>query len=336
MAMPYTLEGIGIDPNPDFSRLLKVLRHDGCPDRIPVYELFIDTEMIQLLLDKPVPDCVSTIEFYYRAGYDYVPVWPVIQMHTGDLTDARQPFPIRDRPGFEQYPWPILTDQNFSNFELVPNFLPDGMMMIGQIGGVFERVQMLCGYANLCYLLADDRILVHEIFNKVGALWAEIYQRMVQYDRIGAVVISDDLGFKTQTLISIHDIKEFLIPWYQRLVQMAHQAQKPCILHSCGNLSEIMPYLIKDVGIDAKHSFEDSILPVTEAKKIYGSQIALLGGYDLHKLCSDQEADIRKHTQMLMQVCGSKGGYAIGSGNSIAKYVPKEKYLTMLDESWKQ
>jgi len=37
--------------------------------------------------------------------------------------------------------------------------------------------------------------------------------------------------------------------------------------YSCGNLSAIMENLIESVSVDAKYSFEDSILPVTEAKK---------------------------------------------------------------------
>ena len=42
---------------------------------------------------------------------------------------------------------------------------------------------------------------------------------------------------------------------------MAHDAGKPFILHSCGNLEAVYPDLIDDVGIDAKHSNEDTIAP---------------------------------------------------------------------------
>ncbi len=52
--------------------------------------------------------------------------------------------------------------------------------------------------------------------------------------------------------------------------------------------------LIVDVGIDGKHSVEDAILPVTEAKGRYGDKIALLGGIDMDLLCRSDESKIRR------------------------------------------
>ncbi|MDD3926541.1 MAG: hypothetical protein PHT33_07770, partial [bacterium] len=90
-----------------------------------------------------------------------------------------------------------------------------------------------------------------------------------------------------------------------------------------------------EVKIDAKHSYEDSILSVTEAWKLYGDRIAILGGYDVDRLCRSTEEEIRAYTGMLITEVGAEGGYALGSGNSIASYIPVEKYLTMLDEGWR-
>ncbi len=39
-------------------------------------------------------------------------------------------------------------------------------------------------------------------------------------------------------------------------------------------------------------------------------------------------------TRALVEELGAGGGYAIGSGNTIAPYVPIENYLAMLDEAW--
>jgi len=162
-----------------------------------------------------------------------------------------------------------------------------------------------------------------------------MYSGMAQIEDVGALVISDDLGFKTQTMIDPDYLRKYVLPWHKRLAQIARDAGKPCLLHCCGNLSEIMEDIIGYVGIDAKHSFEDGILPVTEAKKLYGDRIALLGGFDMDKLCRGDEQFIRGHTRMLIEECGADGGYCLGSGNSIAAFVPVENYLTMLDEGWR-
>ena len=93
-----------------------------------------------------------------------------------------------------------------------------------------------------------------------------------------------------------------------------------------------MPALIDDVRIDGKHSFEDTILPVTEAKKKYGDRIALLGGIDVDFLCRADEKAIRKRVCETLEICLQGGGYCLGTGNSVANYIPLDNYLVMLDE----
>jgi uroporphyrinogen decarboxylase len=95
-----------------------------------------------------------------------------------------------------------------------------------------------------------------------------------------------------------------------------------------------MEDLISDVKIDAKHSYEDSILPVEEALKIYGDRIAILGGIDVDRLCRSTEQELEGYIARLLDQVGDKGGYALGSGNSIPDYVPTRNYLKMLEAGW--
>jgi len=125
-------------------------------------------------------------------------------------------------------------------------------------------------------------------------------------------------------------------PDFKQLRQALLRDGKPCILHSCGNLRAVMEDLIVDVGIDAKHSYEDVIMSVTEAKQLYGRRITILGGFDVDRLCRSAEPEIRDYVDFLVDRLGQDGGYALGSGNSIADYVPLEHYLTMLEQGWKR
>jgi uroporphyrinogen decarboxylase len=104
-------------------------------------------------------------------------------------------------------------------------------------------------------------------------------------------------------------------------------------LHSCGNLDTIYEDLISDVGINGKHSFEDAILPVEQFYARYGERIAVLGGIDVDILAAGTPQQVRKRARTLIAVCGARGRYAIGSGNSIPSYIPAENYLAMVDEA---
>ena len=159
-----------------------------------------------------------------------------------------------------------------------------------------------------------------------------MYRGLCDIEHVGALWLNDDLGFKTQTMISPADLRAFVFPWHKRLVEYAHAHGKPVILHACGNLKEVMDDLIDDVGIDAKHSFEDIIQPVTEAKRQYGARVALIGGIDVDVLARCTEEEVRRYTRRVIEECAPGGGWALGSGNSVANYIPVRNFLAMLDE----
>jgi len=49
-------------------------------------------------------------------------------------------------------------------------------------------------------------------------------------------------------------------------------------------------------------------------------------------LAAGTQEQVRSRVRSLMETCGSRGRFAIGSGNSITDYIPLENYLAMIDE----
>jgi uroporphyrinogen decarboxylase len=127
-------------------------------------------------------------------------------------------------------------------------------------------------------------------------------------------------------------MRELVLTGHARMASRTHQAGRLYFLHSCGELSDIREDLIEDVRIDAKHSFEDTIESVTDAKRNYGNRLTLFGGIDVDFLCRSTEREIRKRVRATLDVCMPGGGYCLGTGNTVANYVPIDNYLAMLDE----
>ena len=111
----------------------------------------------------------------------------------------------------------------------------------------------------------------------------EIYRAevevLLQFDRVKVIWGSDDLGFKTGTLISPKYLRELVLPGHKLLAKQAHDAGRPYIMHCCGNLSRILEDLIEDVKIDGKHSFEDTIEDVCVDKQQFGNRLSAFGWY---------------------------------------------------------
>jgi uroporphyrinogen decarboxylase len=130
-------------------------------------------------------------------------------------------------------------------------------------------------------------------------------------------------------------MRKYVLAGHKILAEMAHQAGRVYILHACGKLSDIIDDLADDVKIDGKHSFEDTIEDARDAKKTWGRKIAIIGGIDVDFLCRSNEGSIRRRVRETLDVCLPGGGYCLGSGNSVANYIPPDNYLAMVDEGWR-
>jgi uroporphyrinogen decarboxylase len=335
--------------NPDFSQFLKVLYRKEKPNHLPFYEHVASSGFIarrtETSFDKMGcndPDYWKIyVDFWLGMGYDCIPMevplnCPLSGGHFSSEThsiESESKVVIRNREDFEKYPWPdISTPIDFRHFETVSKLLPDGVSIVGGVsGGPYEWVSMMLGVMGISYLLADDPELVEDVFKMIGDLHHSTFRQLGTMDAVGALRQGDDLGFKSSTFLSPKLLRKMVFPIYRSFVEEAHANDKPFILHSCGNLAEVYDDLI-DCGIDAKHSFEETIMPVEDFKKQYGSRITPMGGLDVDMICRGTEEEIRAYTRSKIEQCFYDGFWALGTGNSLTDYMPVENYLIALDE----
>ena len=350
---------------PNFERMYKVLLLDGEPDRIPFYDLFADLEVMEAIVGEKIPArgkdisqhedilkryLMLNIKFHRKLGYDYV-VLGIPSPFPRDnviLSDDTAPLPrekrrwqdenrgvIETREDFERYPWPDLDriqEIYMLQYEFLKRNLPDGMMIISLTpGGVLENVMWLMGAIPFFRALYRDPSLVEDMFSKVGKVISYYCGLASEGGMIGALTMGDDMGYKNGPMISPEMLRKYVFPWQKRCVEKVHKHGKPFILHSCGNLKVVMDDIINYVGIDAKHSFEDTSYPVIEYKRLYGEKIAILGGVDMDKLSRMPNREFREYVRRIIRECAPGGGYALGCGNSVANYVDLKNYLSMLE-----
>jgi uroporphyrinogen decarboxylase len=235
-----------------------------------------------------------------------------------------------------RYPWDEIPDRFFAvygdYFKALGETMPAGMKAIGGVGnGVFEAVQDITGYINLCFISDDDPEMYALLFKKVGEVQLKIWERfMREYsDAFCVLRFGDDLGYKSNTMLSANDIREHIIPPYKNIINLVHSYGKPFLLHSCGNLFGVMDDLIA-AGIDAKHSNEDEIAPFYVWAERYGDRIGNFGGIDTDAVCRLSYKDMKEYILEVIAKTKGHGGFAFSTGNSIPAYVPYENYLSML------
>jgi uroporphyrinogen decarboxylase len=337
------------DYEPDYQNLVKSAQNIDV-ERTPLYEHIICPEIIEQALDRPMPGSLEGslaekkeyfaqyCRFFLEMGYDTVSFEECISTvmpGSGALGGGKKGF-ILNRADFEKYPWDEIPDIYFQkfgeNFQALREMLPPGMKAVGGVGnGVFECVQDVVGFMDLCYIAEDDPDLYASLFARSGQVNYMIWERfMREYGDIYCVLrFGDDLGFKSNTLLHPKDIRSHIIPQYKKVIDLVHSYHKPFLLHSCGSIFSVMDDLIA-AGIDAKHSNEDQIMPFPVWVEKYGSKIGNFGGIDTDMVCRLSHAEMKDYITDVYRKCKGRGGFAFGSGNSIPKYVPIEGYLSMV------
>jgi uroporphyrinogen decarboxylase len=350
-----------VKAQPDFEGFLRVVVKRqgqvagvGTPglQHVRLAEFGIDWGVMEAIQGPPTGDSREAVaswlaKFWREIGYDYVTQGVDLSFPHGELrapdtatlsrgerswvNEAKGP--ITNWEEFEKYPWPEVTPAAFEGLEAMGRNLPEGMKVAASIpGGPLENVTFLMGFETFSYALVDSPELVAAIAERLDETLCRVVEATSSMDWVGAQWINDDMGFKNSTLASPAALRKYVFPTQKRMAEIAHRNGKPVFLHSCGKLDDIMDELIDDVGIDAKHSFEDVIMPVWEAKRKWGDRIGRLGGVDMDVLARGSEEDVRAYTRRCIDECLAGGGWALGSGNTIANYVPVANFMAMVDE----
>lgn len=331
--------------NPDFNNLLEVLQRKE-PKRPTLFEFFLNERLFSRIVPEIPPDPADprvhirrSIRAFQRLGYDYTTVIvPGFSFSEGKVV-RRQEKSVSLNEGsvlhtwkdLEAFSWPDPSLARYDLLEEMGEELPKGMkLIVYSPDGVFENVVDLVGFENLCLMIADDPALVEAIFDKVGERLLRYFTLAARHASVGAVIGNDDWGFKTHTMLSPVDLRRFVFPWYKRINESVHAAGKPVILHSCGHFTRIIDDIIDDMKFDARHSYEDTILPVEEAYERYHERIAILGGIDVDFVCRASPEEVFARSRAMLERTAGRGGYALGTGNSVPEYVPDTGYFAMV------
>lgn len=329
---------------PDFDNVLSAVRRE-CSPRPTLFELQMNMPLYEAVNGRRFQgndmfsELAFTAEAFAGLEYDYAvakacamsfPTRGQSSLHTISLNDGGL---VSDWESFERYPWPDPDIYDYCHLKSIESRLPGAMrLMVVSPGGVLKNVTAIVGYEGLCYMLYEEPELVKALFDEVGKRLYRYYERALDYGSVGLLCINDDWGFNTQSFLSPDLMRRYVFPWHKRYVALAHAADRPMLLHSCGNLKQLMGDVVA-MGYDAKHSFEDSIQPVEDAYEQWHDHLCIVGGMDVDFICRESEEAIAGRVRAMMDRTAVRGGYLIGTGNSVPEYVPQRKYLAMVKEA---
>jgi uroporphyrinogen decarboxylase len=332
--------------SPNINSLLRTLEREKV-DYFPLAELGVHPKIKELFLAKKIEGLKDEVNFWYKAGYDYIKLQPRADFNPMKIgldnnvsyNDDGSIFRkwasesngvISNFDDFEKYTFPIASDFEYTNFEKVKPLLPEGMGVIGQYGDIFTMTWEMMGFESFSIALFENEELINSLNERLGNLVLSMFEYFAQSNVVDAIWYSDDIAYTNSLMVSPKVLDKYFFPWLKKIGDLAKHYNKPFIYHTDGILYDVMDRII-DCGVDAIHPIEPKAMNIADVKKRYGNKLCLIGNIDVDLLSRGTTDQIKKNVYKNVEEAGYNGGYCVGSGNSIPEYVKLENYKAILE-----
>lgn len=204
----------------------------------------------------------------------------------------------------------------------------------------FITYNAVVGYDKILRYVASVPLMKAVILNPdwvIDMYWTDAKFVMAMYDRMASAGLNFDgaflfcdLGYKNGLFFSPKRYEEQLHPVFKELCRFFHARNMPVILHSCGQVKELIPYFIEE-GIDCLQPLEAKAgMDVVELKEKYGNKIAFMGGIDVRLMALDDPKPLEKEIKRKIEGAKENGGYIYHSDHSVPKNVSFHNYQTVI------
>ena len=200
-------------------------------------------------------------------------------------------------------------------------------------GEIWERATFIRGMENILFDLVQNKKFVLNLLRKLTDYVLKTMEIIIERFDFEAFGISDDYGTQNSLLMSPESWRKFIRPCLAEIIGLAKKHKKYIMLHSCGNVYEIIGDLI-DIGLDILHPIQPEAMNIFKLKKEFGKDITFQGGLKTQTLLPfGTEDEIKKEVRILKERMGKGGGYILEPGITIQGDVPINNLIAMIQET---
>jgi uroporphyrinogen-III decarboxylase len=264
-------------------------------------------------------------------SYRWMPTDAPERAETGAI-DARAPLTEWDQLDAMLADFP---DSNYSGLFSNPP-APDGRYRIMHWWyTLFERHWSLRGMTNALMDYYTNPEEVHRLFRALTDFYLRIIERAKDELDADAIYTTDDLGTQTGPFFSPALFDEFYAPYYRELIERAHAKGMHYWLHTCGDVTRLMPKFI-ELGLDVIHPIQKHAMDETAVARQFGGQIAVWAGFDVQQTIPYGTAeDVRLEVRHLMDTFARPDGRLLfTAGNGITGDTPYASLEALFEEAY--
>jgi uroporphyrinogen decarboxylase len=296
------------------------------PDRVP-FNFWMDRRRMVELENKYGKDFRVT-----HFGADVIEVFPSISYPHAETVYISGTLWV-EKPLFED--WSGAANISFPDPNDASIYKP-----IKQYLNEFPDVAIVVDLPNVLTILGGMRtydtfyldLLEHPeelqaLFHKLSDVMEGVAENVCKMD-ITALYVMDDIACNKGLLISPKHWREFILPHWQKPIDVAHSYNKPVFFHSDGNVQEIWDEFAQ-LDIRMLNPLQPDLQDVGEFKKCYHKKMGIYGGLATDKIHLMTPEEIRIHVRELFEKAGYGGGL-IMSTHDIDYSITHEQLTTVI------
>jgi len=332
------------------------------PDRVPLFDFLFSTNLYEHVLGhKPETyNSEDAIALTNALGLDGVhiaagaadffeAISPTSDTVIGEWGTTQKIDTTVSWPTGGPFNHPVRNRSDWNNYE-VPDPYAKGRMepvktavelagghlaIIGSVSGPYSHGSWITGLDTMSLLFYDDPALAHEILDAISEWDIAVGRQMVEIG-VDVLLIAEDMGANQGPLMSMAHFKEFVLPYFAKIVSAFRQTGLPVIMHNDGRIWNFLDDLVA-TGISAYHPMERSAgMDLGIVKRQYGHQICPIGNVDNKEILREGiVSEVEQQVIACLRQAAPGGGYILASDHSLNNGQNVENIIAMFEAAKK-
>ncbi|MBN2149990.1 MAG: hypothetical protein JW839_00960 [Candidatus Lokiarchaeota archaeon] len=280
----------------------------GRPDRVPYYGLTLASDVMPMTIitpkswqpEPPYMPYVDQLELTFgtwrskrklprgwiKTKHVAIDEWGVVWERNGAITSLGQVLdsPIKTWDDLERYQLPDPHNPaRYSLFAALGKVLGRKRYKLASIGNfLFERFHFLLGWEGSMRAIVKSPKQAGELLDTLTEYYIAVAGEWIQRG-VDAIITTDDLGGQNEPLISPAAYQRLFVPRVKRVIDYCHDHGVHFILHSCGDVRELMPALI-DARLDAFQFDGPDQTGIEYCSEHFGGKVAFVNVVDIQNV----------------------------------------------------
>ncbi len=196
---------------------------------------------------------------------------------------------------------------------------------------LYERYWCLRGMENsmLDFIMYPD--FCKDLLQKIADFNIAVIKNVCdRYPEIDGIYFGDDWGAQKGLQMGKDLWMEFIYPQVKRMYANTKEHGKYQLIHSCGDISEIIPELV-EAGANCINPFQPEVLDVDNILNTYRGKVSFHGGLSTQKtLPYGTVEDVVKETKHLLEL-GKDGSYIFAPSHATEGDTPIENIVAFIN-----